>query len=368
MKAVKFSTTLEPIRAAEQAGLRWVSDDRAGIRRVRAGKKFRYLDPHGAPVRDEKTLARIAGLAVPPAWTDVWICPSESGHLQATGRDARGRKQYRYHPRWRAERDATKYDKLVLFGTALPQIRARVERDLGRPGLPREKVLATVVRLLATTSIRIGNEEYARTNHSFGLTTFRDHHVDVHGAALRFQFRGKSGVIRTVAVHDRRLARIIRQCQELPGHELFQYIDEAGERRSVGSHDINDYLRAITAQEITAKDFRTWNGTVLAALTLSEAQRAGGRGPSKRVVVRCIEEVAGHLGNTVAVCRRCYVHPAVIEAYLDGTLAPALDERRSVNARGTPRLAPIEQAVLRFLSSRPWDPARARALHPGGAR
>jgi DNA topoisomerase I len=336
--ARRRTIVLDPVRAAEDAGLRWVSDDAPGLRRVRAGKGFRYLDADGERLTDDKTLARIRHLAIPPAWRDVWICPSPNGHVQATGRDARGRKQYRYHDRWRAKRDETKYDKMLLFGLALPKIRARVDEDLARPGLPREKVLATVVRLLETTLIRVGNEEYARTNKSFGLTTLRNHHVDVDGAELRFEFRGKSGIQRRVSVHDRRLARIIRRCQDLPGHELFQYVDDEGMLRPIDSQDVNDYLREITHQEITAKDFRTWNGTVLAAGALRDAMRGGPRGRSKRVVTRCIDRVAARLGNTKAVCRKCYVHPGVIEAYLDGSLDRAL-------GRGDD----LEGAVLKWL-------------------
>jgi DNA topoisomerase I len=346
---------LDPVKSAQRAGLRWIGDDRPGIRRKRAGKKsFRYVAPDGKAVRDEKTLARIRKLAIPPAWTDVWICASDDGHLQATGRDARGRKQYRYHARWRETRDETKYDKMLTFGYALPLLRARVERDLGRPGLSREKVLATVVRLLERTLIRVGNEEYARANKSFGLTTLRDHHVAVKGAELRFHFRGKSGVEHSVSVHDRRLARVIRRCQDLPGHELFQFIDDEGELRSVDSSDVNQYLREITNQDLTAKDFRTWNGTVLAAAAFVDAAANGPRGRSQRMVARCIEEVAKKLGNTKAVCRKCYVHPAVIEAYLDGTLGEALANVKP-DAQAKKHLAALsdgELAVLLFLRSK----------------
>jgi DNA topoisomerase-1 len=336
--AQRRTIVLDPVKAAEDAGLRWISDDAPGLRRLRAGKGFRYVDADGKRVTDEKTLARIKQLAIPPAWRDVWICASPNGHVQATGRDARSRKQYRYHQRWRAKRDETKYDKMLLFGLALPKIRERVDEDLARPGLPRERVLATVVRLLETTLIRVGNEEYARANKSFGLTTLRDRHVDVDGSELRFEFRGKSGIKHRVAVHDRRLARIIRRCQDLPGHELFQYVDDDGTLRPINSQDVNDYLREITNQEITAKDFRTWNGTVLAAEALREAMRTGPRGRSKRVVTRCIDQVAQKLGNTKTVCRKCYVHPAVINAYLDGTLDTAL-------GRGED----LEGAVLKYL-------------------
>ncbi len=353
MRARRLKLTLDPIEAAEDAGLRWTNDDRPGIRRVRAGKGFRYVDVDGKAVKDARTLERIRKLAIPPAWTSVWICPSPNGHVQATGRDARRRKQYRYHPRWREKRDETKYDKMLVFGHALPLIRARVEEDLARPGLSRDKVLATVVRLLETTLIRVGNEEYARDNHSFGLTTLRDHHVDVDGSKLRFEFKGKSGKKYAVAVEDRRLARVVRRCQDLPGHELFQYLDDDGERRAIDSQDVNEYLKAITGQDITAKDFRTWNGTVLAASALREAMHTGPRGRSKRVVTRCIDRVAARLGNTKAVCRKCYVHPAVIDAYLDGTLDEALAAKASARAAAAlDALSAEELAVLMFLRSR----------------
>jgi len=322
--ALRRTIVLDPVQAAEDAGLRWVNDDTPGLRRLRAGKGFRYVDAAGKRVTDDKTLARIKQLAIPPAWRDVWICASPNGHIQATGRDARGRKQYRYHARWREKRDETKYDKMLIFGLSLPKIRARVDADLARSGLPREKVLATVVRLLETTLIRVGNEEYARANKSFGLTTLRNHHVDVDGAELRFEFRGKSGKTRRVSVHDRRLARIIRRCQDLPGHELFQYVDDEGALKPIDSQDVNDYLREITHQDITAKDFRTWNATVLAAEALREALRSGPRGRSNRVVTRCIDRVADRLGNTKTVCRKSYVHPGVIAAYLDGSLDQCL--------------------------------------------
>jgi DNA topoisomerase-1 len=339
------------MQAAADAGLRWVSDERPGIRRVRSGKSFRYLDSSGRAIRDPRTVERIKKLAIPPAWESVWICPSANGHIQATGRDARGRKQYRYHPRWREKRDETKYDKMVLFAEVLPKIRARVLADLARPGLGRDKVLATVVRLLETTLIRVGNEEYAKANRSFGLTTLRTRHVDVDGAELRFEFRGKSGIQHRVSVHDRRLAQVVRRCQDLPGHELFQFIDDDGELHAIDSQDVNDYLRAITNAEITAKDFRTWNGTVLAADALLEALRSGPRGRSKRVVTRCIDAVAQRLGNTKAVCRKCYVHPAVVDAYLDGTLEAAL-AARSRASRSETALRPEEAAVLAFLLRR----------------
>ncbi len=331
---------LDPVQAAEDAGLRWICDDGPGIRRIRAGKGFRYVGTDGKSIRDEKLLARIKKVAIPPAWTDVWICPSVNGHIQATGRDARRRKQYRYHARWREKRDETKYDKMLLFGLALPKIREQLDDDLKRPGLPREKVLATVVRLLETTLIRVGNEEYARANKSFGLTTLHDHHVEVDGAEMSFEFRGKSGIQHAVSVNDRRLARIIQRCQDLPGNELFQYVDGDG-RHPIDSQDVNDYLKSITTLDITAKDFRTWGGTVLAAAALREALRARPRGRSNRVVVRCVETVAKRLGNTKAVCRKCYVHPAVIESYMDGTLDKALGDGDD-----------LEGAVLAFLRTK----------------
>jgi DNA topoisomerase-1 len=281
---------------------------------------FRYIAPDGRVIRAKPELARIASLAVPPAWTAVWICPNPRGHLQATGRDARGRKQYRYHPHWRACRDETKFDRMEAFAAALPRIRARTASDISRPGLPREKVLATVVQLLEKSLIRVGNDEYARENGSFGLTTMRNAHVHVRGSMVRFQFRGKSRVRHAVHVTDRRLARIVKQCRDLPGHELFKYIDDEGRRRDVTSGDVNAYLKDITGEDFTAKDFRTWAGTVLAAAALRDVTGGNPATRSQKAVVRAIDAVAGVLGNTRAVCRKSYVHPAVIDAYLDGSL------------------------------------------------
>jgi len=295
--------------------LRYVSDTMPGIRRQKRGERsWRFVKPDGNEVDDAEEIQRIHHLAVPPAWTDVWICPYANGHIQATGRDARGRKQYRYHERWRAVRDEAKFEHMVEFGRALPRIRERVAADLRRPGLPREKVLATVVRLLDTTAMRVGNEEYARDNRSYGLTTLRDRHAEVDGGTVRFEFRGKGGKMHAVAVHDRRLARVVRQCQELPGHELFQYVDGDGERRSVASEDVNDYLREISGGDVTAKDFRTWVGTVLAACFLHEL------GEGRQHVKAAIDRVARELGNTPTIARRCYVHPDVIDAHADGSL------------------------------------------------
>jgi DNA topoisomerase-1 len=310
----------DPAESAKEAGLRYVSDAQPGIQRKKAGKGFRYLDAEGKPVREAETLKRIRSLVIPPAWTDVWICASPRGHLQATGRDARGRKQSRYHPRWRAVRDETKYERMLLFGTALRGIRARVEEDLGLPGLPRNKVLATIVQLMERTLIRVGNEEYARENGSYGLTTMRRKHVEVRGSTVTFRFRGKSGKQHTVGVADRRLARIVRQTQDLPGYELFEYVDEAGDPRKVDSADVNDYLREISAEDFTAKDFRTWAGSVLASMALREFEEFGSETQAKKNVVEAIKRVAQRLGNTPAVCRKCYVHPAVLECYLAGKL------------------------------------------------
>lgn len=343
----------DPHDSARAAGLRYVSDDRPGICRLAAGRGFRYVSTAGKPVHDAQVVERIRSLVIPPAWTDVWICPSPVGHLQVTGRDARGRKQYRYHPRWRQVRDSTKYGRIVAFGLALPRIRRRTGQHLARPGLPREKVLAAVVRLLETTLIRVGNEEYARQNHSFGLTTLRDEHADVSGSRVRFHFRGKSGIHHEVGLHDLRLARIVRRCQDLPGEELFQYLEEDGTQHSVDSADVNDYLRSISGQDFTAKDFRTWAGTVLAARALEEFEAFDSEAQAKRNVLRAIESVAKRLGNTKTVCRQCYVHPAVIDAYLDGSLLETLRGRVRQEMEDTLAGLPSEEAaVLAFLQER----------------
>lgn len=339
---------VDPLASARAAGLRYTLDDRPGIRRIRSGKGFRYVDAGGKVIRDPEVLARIRSLTLPPAWTNVWICPLANGHLQATGLDAKGRKQYRYHPRWRSVRDETKYHRTIAFGLALPRIRAQVERDLAQPGLPRSKVLATVIRLLETTHIRVGNEEYARTNGSFGLTTLRNKHVRVMGSTLRFTFRGKSGVRHAIDLEDRRLARIIRQCQDLPGHDLFEYLDE-GTVRAVGSADVNEYLRACAGEEFTAKDFRTWAGTVLAVRALQECAACTSLTQARHNVVQAIETVARQLGNTRTVCRKCYIHPEVIEAYLDGSLSTALGPVEESEKSGFSR---EEATVLAFLQNR----------------
>ena len=346
-----------PEVSAQVAGLRYVSDTQPGIRRQRAGRGFWYRGMDGRPIRDPIVLRRIKALAIPPAWTDVWICPRPDGHLQATGRDARGRKQYRYHSRWRAVRDATKYDRMIAFGDVLPQLRARLEQDMALPGLPREKVLATVVRLLETTLIRVGNLEYAHANRSFGLTTLRDRHVKIAGETLQFHFRGKSGVSHTVRLRDRRLATIVKRCQELPGYELFQYIDAAGERQTIDSADVNDYLRQRTGQDCTAKDVRTWAGTVLAACALRECGPCTSQTQAKKTIIQAIDAVARRLGNTRAVCRTCYVHPAVLDAYLDGSLCamPLPGDTSDLNPEA-PGLQPEEALVLTLLKQRSSQP------------
>jgi DNA topoisomerase-1 len=351
---------MEPADAATDAGLRYVTDASPGIRRVRSGRGFRYVDPDGATVRDPVTLARIRSLAIPPAWIDVWICRSANGHIQATGRDARGRKQYRYHSRWRETRDADKYERLIAFARVQPKIRRRVEKDLARTGIPREKVLALVVRLLELTLIRVGNDEYARLNRSFGLTTMRGRHVRIGRSSIRFRFRGKSGRQHEVGLRDRRLARLVRRCQELPGQELFGYVDEEGDTRDVTSEDVNAYLREASGLDITAKDFRTWAGTVLAYRALRALQPADSPTAAKRNVVEAIREIAGRLGNTAAVARKSYVHPAVLEAYMDGDLGGALVEAAEEQTTPPPEPSAEEQAaVVKLLRQRLSDERRA---------
>ena len=343
----------DPAAAARAAGLRYVNDNQPGIARIRDSDAFRYLDPNGDTVDDPKTLERIEALAIPPAWTDVWICPNPRGHIQATGRDAKGRKQYRYHLRWRAVRDEAKFERMLAFGEALPGIRERTERDLAGGSLRRQRVLAAIVRLLETTLIRVGNEEYARENKSFGLTTLRNRHVDVERSRLRFHFRGKSGKEHSVGLTNRRLATIVRRLQELPGQELFQYVGDDGERHSVESADVNDYLREITGQDFTAKDFRTWAGTVLAARALLECAPCESATQAKKNVVQAIATVAERLGNTPAVCRSCYVHPGIVEAYLEGTvIEPVPDGPKAVDQTSPPQLAGDEAAVVVMLRER----------------
>ena len=341
------------IRSAEEAGLQYVSDSKPGIARKRNGKGFSYLTSDGTAVRDAETLARIRGLAIPPAWQYVWICRSAKGHIQATGYDARRRKQYRYHPRWREVRDQEKYGRMIAFAHALPRIRRRVNRHLKCPGLPRAKVLAAVVRLLEATLIRVGNDEYAKSNHSFGLTTMRGEHAQINGSTICFEFRGKSGREHEIDIKDRRLARIVARCQELPGQELFQFVDEKGEVRDVRSEDVNEYLREISGEDFTAKDFRTWAGTVLAAKLLQEFKEFDSQAAAKRNVVLAIEHVAGRLGNTKAICRKCYIHPAVIDAYLEKSLIQTVRDETARELREELKsLPPEEAAVLALLRKR----------------
>src|SRR3981189_977991 len=311
---------LDPAIAAARAQLRYVHDSMPGISRHKARNGFDYRLPDDSLVRDIATLKRIRALAIPPAWTDVWICRDPNGHLQATGRDQRGRKQYRYHARWREVRDEAKYGKLLIFARVLPLIRARVEQDLKRPGLPRERVLAAVVRLMELTLFRVGNSEYARKNKSFGLTTLRDRHARIDGDHVHLSFRGKSGNRYESDINDRRLARIVKGCRDLPGYELFQYLDDEGNRHAVGSEEVNGCLRQITGEDITAKDFRTWAGTQLAAKALRGFRDLDTESKRKKAIVRAVEKVAKHLGNTPAICRRCYIHPAILHGHIDGTL------------------------------------------------
>ena len=352
-KAAGLEIVTDPEEAAEEAGLRYVSDEEPGYARKRHGRKFVYFDTAGKEILDETRILRLNRLAIPPAYTDVWICPSPNGHLQATGRDARGRKQYRYHERWREERDENKYEKMVIFGQALPRIRRRLNRDLKRRGLPREKILATVIHLLERTFIRVGNEEYAKENKSFGLTTMRNRHVEVKGARVRFCFRGKSGQEHDIDTEDRRVARVIRQLQDLPGQKVFQYLDENGERHHVTSDDVNEYLHEITGEAFTAKDFRTWAGTVMAAMALQAQDPFENKSQAKKNVKDAITAVAKVLGNTPAVCRKCYVHPAVLESYLDGNLIAGLKKRtEEALAKSLGDLRSEEAAVLTFLQER----------------
>jgi len=338
------SLLVEARAAAKAVGLRYASDEQPGIRRKGAGKGFQYLGPDGKAIKDPKTLKRIRALAVPPAWTEVWICAEAEGHLQATGRDAKGRKQYRYHPEFRAAREGDKYEHMLDFAAVLPKIRETVAKHMARRDLSRECVLATIVHLLETTLIRVGNGEYAKQNKSYGLTTLRDPHVKIAGSAIRFQFLGKSGKTWRLQVNDRRVAKIVRACQELPGQQLFQYLDANGQRQGVTSSDVNAYLREITGRDITAKDFRTWAGTVLAAVALQAFLAIESQAQAKRNLKVAIESVAGKLGNTVTICRKCYIHPEIISAYMVGDLV--------LKARALAGLKPEEASVLALLQRR----------------
>jgi DNA topoisomerase I len=345
-KVIPFPT--DPKESAEAAGLRYVSDDRPGIRRAGAANGFKYLAPDGSTVTDEATLKRIRSLVIPPAWTDVWICASPYGHIQAVGRDAKGRKQYRYHSAYRHIRDQTKYGRMLAFGAALPAIRQRVDADLSLPGLPRHKVLAAVVKLLERTCMRIGNDEYKKQNESFGLTTLQDKHVKVEGAKMRFKFRGKSGQQQDIELDDPRLAKIVKKCRDIPGYELFQYYDQDGNICDVTSADVNEYIREITGEDFTAKDFRTWGGTGLAALALEEIGTAAGQTEQKKNIVEAIKRVSQRLGNRPATCRKYYVHPAVLEAYSDGSLFDELKKCNGARREEACVMAVVSQHVKKI--------------------
>lgn len=320
MKKIKKKLPDNPKKSAKHAGLEYVSDLKPGIHRIRQGKNFKYIDKNGKTIKDPKTLSRIKALAIPPAYKEVWISPIANGHIQATGLDAKGRKQYRYHADWRKVRDETKYHKMIAFAEALPKIRQQVSKDLAREGMPKEKVLAAIVHLLETTLIRVGNEEYARDNNSFGLTTLKNHHVEVKGTKMTFKFRGKSGRHHTISLDDRRLAKIVKKCKDLPGQDLFEYINEENNLVNVSSTDVNEYLRSLSNENFTAKDFRTWAGTILAILALQEFKNFETLSEAKKNMTQALEKVANQLGNTVAICRKCYVHPEIFNAYLNGKL------------------------------------------------
>lgn len=337
--------------SAQLAKLRYVSDDRPGFTRKKTASGFRYVDTHGKPVKDEKHLARIKSLAIPPAWTKVWICPYANGHLQATGIDAKGRKQYRYHKQWREVRDEAKYEHMIDFGLHLPMIRERVKQDMSKSGLSREKVLAIIIYLLENTMIRVGNDEYAKTNKSYGLTTLRNRHVEVKGGEVKFHFRGKSGVEHSLSLRDAKLARLIRKVKELPGQDLFQYIAEDGSRHAISSSDVNQYLKEITGRDYTAKDFRTWSGTLHTVQALQEMEKSDSESQAKKNVVKAIEAASKKLGNTPAICRKCYVHPLVIETYMAGLLFEKLEAQAEEQGDET-ALNLIERHVLQLLQQR----------------
>jgi DNA topoisomerase I len=352
-RLARATASLPPPESAKIAGLRYVDDRRTpGIRRIGSTSRVRYIAPSGRAIGDAAERRRIKALAIPPAWKDVWICPDPRGHLQATGRDARGRKQYRYHPRWREVRDEVKYGRLIAFAQALPKIRRRTAANVRQSGLPREKVLATIVQLLEKTLIRVGNEEYARDNGSIGLTTMRDQHAKINGNAVRFEFRGKSRIQHAVDLHDARLAKIIKACRDLPGYELFQYVDEDGTRQTIDSADVHAYLRETSGQDFTAKDFRTWAGTVLAANALAASAAFTSNAEAKRTIVAAIESVAKRLGNTKAVCRKCYIHPAILDAYMDGATIETIRARAARLSKSRHGLTTDEAAVVGLIERR----------------
>jgi DNA topoisomerase-1 len=350
---VEPQTLVNSREGAKAAGLVYVSSEAPGLSRRRTGKGFAYRRADGQRVSDKATLARIRSLAIPPAWSSVWICSDPNGHIQAVGQDERDRKQYRYHPKFREMRDGAKFDHMMVFAQALPGLRQQVAKHMAAPGLGRDKVLATVVHLLETTMIRVGNSSYAKENKSYGLTTLLNRHVRIEGAELRFHFKGKSGKTWRLGVRDRRIARIVKSCQELPGQHLFQYLDEAGHRQAVTSCDVNAYLKKISGADITAKDFRTWTGTVLAAMALAELEAVDTKARAKKNVTRAIERVSARLGNTPTICRKCYIHPEIVTAYMDGGLL--LDIQNDVDSQlrdAADTLRPEETAVLSFLRTR----------------
>jgi DNA topoisomerase-1 len=345
-KVIPFPS--DPLKSAAIAGLRYVQPGEGpGIRRLRNGKSFRYILPTGKPVRDDREIARIKSLAIPPAWEDVWICPTSTGHVQAVGRDAKGRRQYRYHSMYRHVRDQTKFGRMLAFGAVLPKIRAQVEEHLKLSGMPRQKVLAAVVKLLDATCMRIGNDEYKKQNDSYGLTTLQDQHVRVEGNTIRFRFRGKSGQEQNITLNDPRLAKIVKKSRDLPGYELFQYLDEAGNVCDVTSSDVNDYIRELSGEDFTAKDFRTWGGTGIAAMVLEEIGAAEAQNAAKKNIVAAIKEVAGKLGNRPATCKKYYVHPAVLEAYEDGSLFEILSNCACASDEDNKR---AEECVMKLVT------------------
>ncbi len=347
---VSAEVPTDPVESAEAVGLRYVTDDIPGIERKRSGKKnFTYVGVDGKTIRNAEAIRRIESLAIPPAYHHVWICPFANGHLQATGRDAKGRKQYRYHPLWRSIRDQTKFTRMIAFSQSLPDIRRRLDHDLSLSGLPKQKVLAAIVKLMELTRIRVGNEEYAKTNQSYGMTTLHDEHVQISGSKIQFQFRGKSGVDHEIEVRDRRLAKIVKRCQDIPGQELFQYLSEDGHPQDITSTDVNDYLREITGQDFTAKDFRTWAGTVLAASHLVEIGVFTSQTAAKKNVTQALKTVASHLGNRPATCRKYYVHPAVLDAYMDASLHEVMQQFIDVVAEDDYALRSEELAVIALI-------------------
>ncbi|MCU0553066.1 MAG: DNA topoisomerase IB [Leptolyngbya sp. Prado105] len=352
MQLVVEALPSSPVESAEGVGLKYVTDEMPGITRKKSGKNFAYFDVNGDRIRDQKTIQRINSLAIPPAYKNVWICPLENGHLQATGRDAKGRKQYRYHPLWRSIRDQNKFSRMIAFSQALPDIRRQLEKDLSRPGLPKQKVIATVLKLMELTRIRVGNEEYAKTNNSYGLTTLHDDHVNVSGSKIQFEFRGKSGVDHAIEVTDKRLAKIVKRCQDLPGQELFQYLDDQAQAQDITSTDVNDYLKNITEQDFTAKDFRTWAGTVLAASHLAEMGKFTSQTAAKKNITQAIKSVSAYLGNRPATCKKYYVHPNVLEAYLDESLHDVVEKHHEIVIDDKHALQCDELIVVALLDGR----------------